>query len=59
MVGPYSIDKAQLKNLTKQMSKVKYTDMFKYGPFKAPQDFDGTWVFNAQEQELRRQKKVG
>ena len=41
------------------MTKVKYTDMFKYSPFKASQDSEGTWTFDAQKQELRRHKKAG
>ena len=59
MVGPYSINKSYMKSLTKGMVKVKYTDMFKYSPFKASQDNEGTWTFDAAKQELRRWKKPG
>ena len=41
------------------MVKVKFTEMFKHSPFEAPDDTQGTWTFDAENQELRRRKKAG
>ena len=33
--------------------------MFRYGAFLAPHDKQGVWVFNEENQEIRRYKRMG